>query len=57
MEQTEKDTPPAHAADRIAKYFRLDRAIVKRLKVYAAEHEMKEVQVIEKALLLLFESE
>lgn len=53
-EQIKEDTPPART-DRIAKYFRLDRTIAKRLKLYSVEHEMKEVHVIEKALLLLLE--
>lgn len=51
-----RDAAPERA-DTVAKFFRLDRALAKRLKIYAAEHEMREAAVMAKALNLLFESE
>lgn len=39
---------------RVAKYFQLDRELVKKLKVYAAQNDLKEQEVIDKALRLLF---
>ena len=46
---------PAESEDVIiGKYFRLERGLVKRMRIYAAEHDMKETQVIEEALQLLF---
>lgn len=61
QEQDESAPPKKGAsperADTVAKYFRLDRALAKRLKIYAAEHEMREAAVMAKALNLLFESE
>lgn len=51
---TNPDTPRPPAAEkkveRVAKYFQLDRELVKAAKVYAAQHEMREVEVMEAAL-------
>ena len=37
-------------ADRVGKYFLLDRALAKSLKLYAVENDMKEIAVIEASL-------
>lgn len=54
VETQGKDTPPppAQAAEeeKVAKYFKLDREVVRKLRVYAAMNDMKEVHVIENAL-------
>lgn len=53
------DTPaPAPAAkktERMAKYFQIDKTLAKELKIYAVRNELKEQEVIERALRLLFE--
>lgn len=55
-EKPKAKAPAAEDPDgKVAKYFRIDRALAKRIKIYAAEHELREIQVIEKALHLLFE--
>lgn len=50
------DTPPTSETKpkRLPKYFQVDRDLVKKMKVYAVEHDLKEQDVIEKALRLLF---
>lgn len=59
--QTNREKPKANPPagedpdGKVAKYFRIDRTLAKRIKIYAAEHELREIQVIEKALRLLFE--
>ena len=55
------DTPPpapagktvpekADKAERVGKYFMLDKALAKSLKLYAVENDMKELAVIEASL-------
>ena len=55
------DTPPPpqvkpsaaekpEKADRVGKYFLLDRGLAKALKLYAVENDMKEIAVMEAAL-------
>ncbi len=57
--KAEEDTPtPSVAKDlvakseRVGKYFQIDKKLAKQLKLYAVEHDMKEVVVIEEALKL-----
>lgn len=54
------DTPPPPTAkgrgkaaskpERVGKYFMLDKQLVKAMKLYAVEHDMREIAVIETAL-------
>jgi hypothetical protein len=39
----------------VGKYFLLDRALAKKLKLYAVEHDLKEVAVIEASLQAFLE--
>jgi hypothetical protein len=57
-----EENPPAQASgnppakkDRVGKYFLLDRALAKRLKLYAVQHDLKEVAVIEASLRAFLE--
>lgn len=46
--------PPETKQKRLPKYFQIDRELVKKMKVYAVENELKEQDVIDRALRLLF---
>jgi hypothetical protein len=41
--------------ERVGKYFLLDRALAKKLKLYAVEHDLKEIAVIEASLRAFLE--
>ncbi|MDR2821029.1 MAG: hypothetical protein LBB60_10940 [Desulfovibrio sp.] len=49
--QVEKaDSPSPEKKERVGKYFLLDRALAKSLKLYAVQHDLKEITVIEASL-------
>lgn len=53
-QKPEKEKPKPK---RINKYMQLDRGLVRQLKVYAAENDMKEYEVMESALRQFFGNE
>lgn len=57
-----EDTPPLNPLntgkkpERIAKHFMIDRQLAKEIKLYAVEHDMKELEVIDLALRSFLDS-
>jgi hypothetical protein len=43
-------SPSPEKGERVGKYFLLDRALAKSLKLYAVQHDLKEIAVIEASL-------